>query len=166
VRRSPLPFAAVDLDGVVADVRHRLHHVAGPSKNWDAFFAAAPNDPLLPEGAAVVARLRQDHEVVWLTGRPERCRADTVEWLAHHGLPAAHLVMRRVGDRRPGRVTKVELLRQLADERPVDVLVDDDAQVVRAARAAGFQVLHATWMETEVDQQRTLTDAQERKGRT
>lgn len=174
----PLPFAAVDLDGVVADVRHRLHHVtggarvaggtrvAGGRKDWDAFFAAAADDPLLPEGAAVVARLRQDHEVVWLTGRPEQCRAATLSWLAEHGLPDGRLVMRESGDRRPARVTKVELLRRLAAERPVDVLVDDDEQVVQAARQAGFEVLHATWMGHDAYQQLTLTDAQERQGRT
>lgn len=166
VPRFPLPFAAVDLDGVVADVRHRLRHVSGTRKDWDAFFGAAPDDPLLPEGAAVVARLRQDHEIVWLTGRPERCRADTLAWLADHGLPDGRLVMRQEGDRRPARVTKVQLLRRLAEEGRVDVLVDDDAQVVRAARAAGFEVLHATWMGADVDQQLTLADAQEGRART
>lgn len=74
---SDRPLAFVDLDGVLADVRHRLHHLTGRRKDWDAFFAAAPHDPLHPEGQAIVEQLRRDHEVVCLTGRPERCRADT-----------------------------------------------------------------------------------------
>jgi phosphoglycolate phosphatase-like HAD superfamily hydrolase len=161
-----LPFAAVDLDGVVADVRHRLHLVTGRRKDWDAFFAAAPHDPPLPEGVAVVDRLLQDHEVVWLTGRPERCRTDTLRWLAAHSLPDGRLVMRREGDRRPARVTKVELLRRLAAERRVDVLIDDDAQVVRAARSAGFEVLHATWMSEDRKERLALVHAQEVDART
>jgi hypothetical protein len=161
----PPPYAAVDLDGTVADVRHRLHHLRGRRKDWDAFFAAAPDDPLLPEGAAVVARLQEDHEVVWVTGRPERCRPDTLSWLAEHGLPQGRLVMRRGGDRRPARVTKVELLRRLATERQVDVLIDDDEAVVAAAQAAGFPVLRADWMDTEEDQQLVLGQAQEVEGR-
>ncbi|RKS77896.1 hypothetical protein CLV35_1599 [Motilibacter peucedani] len=160
------PYAAVDLDGVVADVRHRLHHVESRPKAWDAFFAAAPDDPLLVEGEAVAHQLAADHELVWVTGRPERCRADTERWLREHGLPEGRLLMRRGGDRRPARQTKVELLRRLAAERPVDVLVDDDAAVVAAARAAGFAVMHADWMGRDADEQLTLQQAQQDEGRT
>ena len=38
---SERPLAIVDLDGVVADVRHRLHHLEGRRKDWGRFFAAA-----------------------------------------------------------------------------------------------------------------------------
>ena len=160
------PFAVVDLDGTVADVRHRLHHLDGRPKNWDAFFAAASEDPPLVEGLAVVARLREDHELVYLTGRPEKCRRDTERWLDRHGLPRARLLMRRAGDRRPARQTKIEILRRLASERPVDVLVDDDDAVVAAARAAGFPVLHATWMAELPEEGELLAQAQEEEGRT
>jgi hypothetical protein len=70
--------------------------------------------------------------------------------------------MRREGDFRPARVTKVETLPALARERPAAVLVDDDDQVAAAARAAGFPVLHADWMSRPV----ALIEAQERDGRT
>jgi hypothetical protein len=160
--RSQRPYAAVDLDGVLADVRHRLHFVERRPKNWDAFFDAALEDPLLDEGRAVVDELWDGHEVVYLTGRPERCRLDTLEWLRRYGLPEGRLIMRRKGDFRPARLTKVELLRQLAASRPVAVLVDDDPQVCAAAREAGFAVLEATWMTRPVG----LAEAQEQDGRT
>lgn len=32
------PLAVFDIDGVLADVRHRLPHVQGRPKDWDAFF--------------------------------------------------------------------------------------------------------------------------------
>ncbi|MBA3619662.1 MAG: hypothetical protein M3467_03590 [Actinomycetota bacterium] len=163
---APRPYAAVDLDGVLADVRHRLPHLTGHRKDWDAFFAAAPDDPPLAEGLAVVTRLIADHDVVYVTGRPERCRRDTLAWLRRHGLPPGRLVMRREGDRRPARLTKVALLRRLAGERPVGLLVDDDEQVCAAARAAGFTVLQADWMLADPASDGALTEAQERDGRT
>ena len=49
-------LAVFDIDGVVADVRHRLHHLER-HRSWHAFFAAAADDPLLPEGARLVADL-------------------------------------------------------------------------------------------------------------
>ena len=157
------PLAVVDLDGVLADVRHRLHHLDSRPKDWDAFFAAAADDPVLPQGRAVVDRLvAQGQEVVWLTGRPERCRDDTEQWLRVNGLPEGRLHMRGDGDRRPARMTKLSVVRRLAADRTVSVVVDDDDMVVEALRQAGFSVLHAQWM----SEQGSLFDAQESEGRT
>ena len=159
------PFAVVDIDGVLADVRHRLRHVDQRPKDWTRFFAAAADDPVLPEGAAVAERLATDHELVYLTGRPESLRHVTETWLRAAELPDGRLLMRRAGDRRAGRLVKVETLKRLARERPVQVLVDDDPLVVTDARAAGFTVLAADWMPRD-DGVDTLFDVQEIDGRT
>ncbi len=145
--RSEQPMlAVVDLDGVLADVRHRLHHVSAQTKDWGAFFAAAPDDPVLEEGRRVVEALAQVHEVVYLSGRPEMCRTATEHWLVEHGLPQAPVLLRPFNDRRPARMIKVEALDRLAEGRSIAVLVDDDPLVLDAARAAGYDVLPATWM--------------------
>jgi phosphoglycolate phosphatase-like HAD superfamily hydrolase len=158
--------AVLDIDGVLADVRHRLVHVNRRPKDWDAFFAAAPSDPLLPEGLAVALELSDEHDVVYLTGRPERCRDDTQHWLDTYGFPAGRLIMRSDTDRRPARFTKIDELRRLRRDADVTVLVDDDERVVQAAESAGFNVLHATWMPDEDQAQQTLFTAQETDGRT
>lgn len=163
---SDRPLAFVDLDGVLADVRHRLHHLTGRRKDWDAFFAAAPHDPLHPEGQAVVEQLRPDHEVVYLTGRPERCRADTERWLAQHGLDGHELVMRSGRDRRPAAVVKVETIARRYPGRSVAVVVDDDDRVVAAMREAGHAVLHADWEQRLAEADAALEAAQEEEGRT
>jgi hypothetical protein len=148
------------VDGVLADTRHRLHLIARPPKDWEAFFAAAGQDPLLAEGVAVAHRLAEDHEVVYLTGRPERWRESTETWLTGHGLPPGPVRMRRDNDRRPARQMKLSVVRRLAEHTHVAVIVDDDTAVVRALRGAGFEVLHAEWM----GDQPALFDAQERDG--
>jgi hypothetical protein len=159
------PYAVLDIDATLADVRHRLHHLARRPKNWDAFFAAAPADRPLPEGVEIVKTLATDHEIVYLTGRPERTRRDTEKWLARYGLPGGRLLMRHDGDRRPSATMKLGRLRRLAAERPVAILVDDDVAVCTAAEAAGFTVLRADWALDE-DTRPTLLDAQESDGRT
>jgi hypothetical protein len=155
-------IAVVDLDGVLADVRHRLRFVETRPKDWRAFFAAAADDPVLEEGRRVVAALAEVHDVVYLSGRPEYCRDDTIAWLRRHGLPEAPVHLRPWGDHRPARDLKVALLRDLAREREIAVLVDDDVLVCDAARAAGFDVLPATWM----GEAPTLLEAQEVDGET
>ena len=160
------PLAIVDLDGVVADVRHRLHHIEGRPKHWKRFFDAAVDDDVHEEGAAVVERLRADHEIVYLTGRPRWLEPATRAWLDEHGLGGHDVVMRPEEDRRPAAVVKVELLRRLAQGRTVAVVVDDDARVVAAMADAGFPTFHATWERRALDEQRALDAAQEREGRT
>jgi phosphoglycolate phosphatase-like HAD superfamily hydrolase len=156
------PWAVVDIDGVLADVRHRLRFLQRRPKDWNAFFRAAPDDPAHPEGLAVAARLAEDHDVVLLTGRPERCRADTLAWLARHDVRFVALRMRDERDRRPAARLKVDVLRALARERPIAVMVDDDPAVLAAVSAAGFPTYHAAWEARAA----AMDEAQEREGRT
>lgn len=155
-------LAVVDIDGVLADVRHRLKHLDRRPKNWAAFFAAAVDDPPLQVGVDTVRRLAEVHDVVYLSGRPEHCRADTEEWFHRNGLPPGDILLRRPDDRRPARLFKVEQLRRLQRRTPVAVLVDDDPDVLQAARDAGFDVLPADWMGDAP----ALHEAQETDGRT
>jgi hypothetical protein len=162
------PLAVVDIDGVVADVRHRLQYVERKPKDWDAFFGAAPHDPPHAEGVDLVTSLGETHEVVFLTGRPEKTRGDTETWLAAQGLGGHPVFMRPGGDRRPAAKVKVELLRELARGREVGVVVDDDPYVIEAMRAAGFNVHAAEWERRLLDEQDAdaLIEAQEVEGRT
>src|SRR5690606_16619180 len=122
--------------GVVADVRHRLHHIERRPKDWDAFFAAAGDDPPHREGLELVAALVRDHEVVFLTGRPRRIEPAARRWLDEHGLGGHRLVMRPDGEWLPAARLKVRLLRELAQGRAVAVVVDDDPDVLAAMTAA------------------------------
>jgi hypothetical protein len=163
---AALPLAVVDLDGVVADVRHRLHHLEARPKDWDAFFAAARDDEAHPEGLAIVDALAKDHEIVFLTGRPAHLREATVEWLDRFGLGGHRLLMRPARDRRPAAVVKLERLEDLARGRSIGVVVDDDPRVLDAARQAGYPVFVADWERRTEEGTRALRDAQEAEGRT
>ncbi|MDX3693698.1 hypothetical protein PV726_25800 [Streptomyces europaeiscabiei] len=156
------PLAVFDLDNTLADTAHRQRFLERKPRAWDAFFAAAPHDPPLAEGVALARESAQECEVVYLTGRPERCRRDTVDWLAAHGLPEGRIWMRRDNDRRPARRTKLEILRGLARTREIRVLVDDDELVCEDAERAGFTVVRARWAVGSS----ALKVAQEREGRT
>ncbi|GAA3018186.1 phosphatase domain-containing protein [Streptomyces fulvorobeus] len=162
MRDDARPLAVFDLDGTLADTTHRQHFLEGARRDWQGFFSAAADDPPLAEGVRLVLASERECEVVYLTGRPERCRRDTLAWLARQGLPDGRLLMRRDDDRRPARLTKLEMLKRLGREHDVRVLVDDDELVCDAAEAAGFAVTRARWaMPSPV-----LEDAQEREGRT
>lgn len=151
-----------DLDNTLADTAHRQRFLERKPRDWDGFFAAAPQDPPIPQGIALVLESAEECEVVYLTGRPERCRRDTIDWLGAQGLPEGRIHMRRDNDRRPARRTKLEILRRLARTREIRVLVDDDELVCVDAERAGFTVVRARWTAPSA----ALENAQEREGRT
>jgi hypothetical protein len=153
-------LAVFDIDGVVADVRHRLHYLNGWHA-WAAFFDAADQDPLLPEGARLAADLAGRHEIVWLSGRPEWLRDVTREWLAEHRLPDGELHLRPAHDYRPAPLYKLGVLRRLAP-RGIAAVIDDDDEVVQAALDAGYPAVLADW----VPRSAVLRRAQDREGRT
>ena len=157
-----MSIVVFDIDGVVADVRHRVHFVERRPRDWERFFAGAAADPVSREGADWARKAAAEHELVWLTGRPERLRAVTAHWLERHDLPAGELIMRPAQDYRPARDYKLAELRKLAGRDEVVVFVDDDPQVTEAAARAGFTVSLATWL----PRGEALAEAQERAGRT
>jgi len=165
---EPRGLVVFDIDGVLADVEHRVHHLEGPRKDWRAFFAAAAADPPLPTGIELARELAADHDLAYLTGRPESLRRVTQQWLTGHELPVGPLWMRPPGDFRPARVMKLAALRSLAAELAVEieVVIDDDEQVIDALRDAGYAVLQATWAAQTRTHSRTLRQAQEEQGRT
>lgn len=156
------PIAVFDIDGVLADVTHRLHYIQGLSYNWERFFRTADRDPLLAEGAERLRAALVDHDVVYLTGRPEWTRRLTERWLARHHLPTGPLIMRDDRDRRPAAWLKRGELRALARNRTIASIIDDDPSVVGVLEEDGWPVELATWL----PHSSTLQDAQERKGRT
>lgn len=165
-------IAVFDIDGVLADVRHRLHLVATKPKDWDSFFEAAIHDAVLEPGRqAVAVQVQAGRQIVYVTGRPEGCRDDTVEWLEHHGFPHGVIYMRALNDRRPARLVKPELISRLRRTGQVAIAYDDDAAVVTALRSAfpDLEVVAADWMSEPAGRthdQQTLFSAQETEGRT
>ncbi|MFJ4923333.1 hypothetical protein [Streptomyces sp. NPDC088725] len=156
------PLAVFDLDGTLAETSHRQHFLERTPRDWNAFFRAAVHDTPLAEGIRLAVVAAEECEVVYLTGRPERCRRDTEAWLSTHGLPKGRVLMRGDTDRRPARTFKLGVLRELAGERGIRMLVDDDELVCDAAERAGFPVVRARWADTST----AFKDAQESEGRT
>ncbi|HEX5510770.1 MAG TPA: HAD family acid phosphatase [Actinomycetales bacterium] len=161
------PAVVLDLDGVLADTRHRMHFIERRPKDWDGFFTAAVHDPAHAEGLAIAkSAADQGRVVVYLSGRPERTRRDTVEWLRRQGAPSGELLLRRDDDRRPARMVKIGHLRRLNERFDVQVLVDDDPEVVRAVRGTRPRLVDEVMLADWQPRDAALHRAQEREGRT
>ena len=152
-----------DLDGTLCNIEHRTHFVqvaegaprvanSGdiiyPRKDWDSFFNGVPNDTVNEPVLKVLDAFRSTqhrHDIVFCSGRPERCRTDTVEWLEKHNFIDGYyeLHMRQDGDFRRDDIVKQEILDKYIDKDRVLFVLDDRDQVVDMWRRNGltcFQV--------------------------
>ena len=141
-------FVVFDLDGTIADIRHRVHFVRGARRpDWGAFFAACSDDmPVLHVIETFKAHIDAGHKVRIWSARSDVVRSETEQWLSDHGIDPCFLQhMRADGDNTPDVELKRFWLSQEAG-RP-DLIYDDRQRVVDMWRAEGvpcFQVV-ADW---------------------
>jgi phosphoglycolate phosphatase-like HAD superfamily hydrolase len=141
--KAPGPTVIFDIDGVLADASGRQHHLAGLRRDWDAFFAECGEDPIIPEVARLLELLTPELAVVLLTARPARVRAQTLAWLASHGLGYDLLIMRAAGDRRPARDFKrTETLQLRTYGFEVRLAVEDDPGNLEMFESEGVPCLY------------------------
>ncbi|MDA8269375.1 MAG: hypothetical protein M0Z63_08800 [Actinomycetota bacterium] len=92
----PGPGRAVvfDIDGVLSDALGRQHFLEHGRRDWDAFFDACGDDPLVTEVARLLELLDGSLRIVLLTGRPLRVQPQTLAWLGRYQLRWDLLIMR------------------------------------------------------------------------
>lgn len=139
-----------DIDGTLADITHRLHHIKNGNKNWDAFHAECVNDKPV-EPICMMARFHHTYSypIILVSGRSDIVRAETVAWLAKHQIGYLQLLMRKHGDYRPDDILKEEFLdKLLAEGHKILYTVDDRQRVVDMWRRRGITCLQcAAWEE-------------------
>ena len=86
------------MDGVLSDAAQRQHFLEHGRRNWQAFFEACGDDPLIEEVARLTELLDPTLRLVLLTARPVRVRPQTLAWLERYGLRWDVLIMRGAGD--------------------------------------------------------------------
>ena len=118
-----------DIDGTLADCSHRLPLIdnriypRAKDRNYNRFFDEMDGDTPIEYMVNLCRALIENNEdVVFLTGRPERTRKATVDWLNKNGLAVgiamtsterdnvSNLIMRSDDDNRPSEICKRELI--------------------------------------------------------
>lgn len=130
-----------DIDGTLADVSERVHHVQGKRKNWDAFFAGMAQDDTIDSMVRLCNILyAAGVTIILCSGRPEEHRSETVAWLAQQGVNYHELLLRPNGDRRSDAIVKREILATL-DKSRILFVVEDRSRVVDMWRSEGLVCL-------------------------
>lgn len=132
-----------DIDGTISDHSHRIHHVIHKPKDYEAYYSKMSDDPPIADAQRMLPALVR-HEGDWLmflTGRPERFRQQTRDWInKHFDVPPpmgtnsmtfvrgfSSLLMRPDEDHRPARVYKEGWARAIRSVcHGLIVFIDDD----------------------------------------
>ena len=132
-----------DIDGTLADLTHRLHHIQNGSHNWDAFFAECVNDAVIePIRDLAVALHRQGFLLLLVSGRSDKVFQETQLWLERHGVPFTELHMRVDGDYRQDFIIKSEILNGILSRgHEIAFVIDDRPSVVAMWRERGLTCL-------------------------
>lgn len=143
-------LALFDIDGVLANDTHRVHHAL--AWRWTEYFKpeTVAADPVWEQGrAAIAAEQEAGACIAYLTGRREDLRPVTAQWLEEKMFPNGVLFMRPMNVHKPLAILKAEIIGSLIDSGQYVsvVLYDDDPEVVRVARSRfGEDVaVHCTW---------------------
>jgi len=129
-----------DIDGTLTIIGDRKKYAQKDTPDWDSFHKFWNTD--FPNWSVIrmVRFLEQSYQLVFCTGRPERYRSGTVDWLTGAGLSRNHpLLMRPPGNVEPNVVLKPLLLLSAGISREqVSIIVEDNRQMVDEWRRLGY----------------------------
>lgn len=108
-----------DIDGVVADISHRLHYMQ--EKNYEKFYSdeELAKDEEIGAGIDLANKLfeSEDSFVMFMTGRPYSTEKATWKWLNDHKVKHSQMgFFREDGDYRPSPIVKTEGIEQAITE--------------------------------------------------
>ncbi len=136
----PSLVVACDIDGVITDVRDLVSKYL--PHDWDSYFSHTSEVlPIEPITLLLESLMKDHHEVVFITGRPEPNRKATEKWLRNHiDFPDEYkprLFMRPNGESRP--TYKLKLL--WCKEIEPDLILEDEPRAIEALQKEKFLVL-------------------------
>lgn len=140
------PMVVFDIDGTLSDCSHRV--ALAQAKQWDEFHLKASQDAVICPIANLMRLVAGKYSVVLLTGRNERYRHITIQWLENAGLDGFYeaLLMRSDDDFSKDALFKISSLEKYlsGQENVLDMIefvVEDRDTVVEAMRNYGLTVL-------------------------
>lgn len=125
----------VDLDGTLCNTKHRLHHIEGEKKNFDAFNEECDKDTVTTWCRQLCwAYFGEGYQILFVTGREEKHRTKTRKWLDSQGFTGEEYMvfMRSNGDYCPAELLKATIYHdQIEPDFNVILAVDDNEECAR-----------------------------------
>lgn len=137
------PAILLDIDGTIADSRHRHHLIEGKDarapKTWREHSLACVDDPPIEGMVTLVRMLAETHAIIVCSGRTDVALEETEAWFREHGVPFDRVILRPDGVASSNGVLKVGVVKDLeAEGYRVVLAFDDYIKTVRALTDYGI----------------------------
>ena len=134
-----------DIDGTIANIDHRVHHLKNKPVDWDAFYGDMDKDKPIETVLQLIGTLSNFYDIVFATCRSERERNETLRWLKRYYKEltfAEDLILREADDPRSDTIVKLErVAAHNISPKEVFLVLEDRNKMVKAWRDAGYTCL-------------------------
>lgn len=120
----------VDIDDTLADISHRRKFYE--NKKWDEYNSLIPFDSPIVENIELVNILSNYYSLTLLTGRYERYRNITTEWLLNNNIKFDDLIMKPNNDDRSSYFFKTEWIANSVSD--IAIVFDDRDDIINFCR--------------------------------
>lgn len=137
-------YILCDIDGTIADNKHR-QPLLKKYNDWDEFFRQMLKDKPLKSAIILIEKEYQKGKgICFITGRPERFRKDTTDWLKQNiQIENYELIMREDNDHRNKVKVKKEMLNKNFSIEEIDFFLENDDELIALWRSLGIKVIDA-----------------------
>jgi len=135
----------LDIDHTISSAAWRDDMIH--NNDWDAYHLAGKSDEPIPDIVCLVQAMSAAWKIICVTGRPEKWRKQTMDWLISNNILVDEILMRPMDCFMSAQETKVMLLKrrfgeglELLRDNP-SLVLDDNDKVIEAMRGLGLTVL-------------------------
>ena len=137
----------VDIDGTIANCKHRLDLIKKEPKDWDKFHELSVKDTVIEKNMDLIKiiNLYSSAKPIFITGRPLKLHHVTKHFIQknfNECLNNFELFMREYDDKRKTWIVKRELyFRYVFTKYDVKMVFEDDPRCIRMYRDLGLNVI-------------------------
>ena len=133
-----------DIDGTIANNDHRQHLLKN-FKDWDKFFAQLHLDkPIYEIIDKVIGLNNKGKKIIFITGRPEKYREQTLKWLKNFFNFNFCLIMRSDDDLRSKVLIKEELFKLHFQQNEVFIVFENDQDLINLWKKLDLNVFQVS----------------------
>ncbi len=139
-----LEIIICDIDGTVSNNDHRQHLLKN-KKNWHSFFILSYLDePILKIIDEINVLESQDKKIFFITGRPEKYRKITEDWLKKYFKFEIKLFMRKNNDLRNKVEIKKEIFEKHFKRKGIFCVFENDPDLCKLWKDKNLRVREVT----------------------
>lgn len=131
---NKIPTVICDIDGTISDCEHRLHLINNrESADWNTFYEDCIKDQPIKPVVDMLLSLKNNTQIIFVTGRTEQVRHITYDWLKKHlgqSFGSCPMYMRNNGDLRTDVELKEEIYNKYLKRLNILFVIEDKQECV------------------------------------